>query len=179
MHQTGLSEMDAYALACIEHRVRRLIGNYGFTTSDRDDLVQQLFLEYLKRARQYDTCRSGFKTFVSCLVRNQATSAVRARKRALNRSPDPIAGDSDIDRGEDSDAPAQCIQFWLDVEGALAPFPRILLDTARALCRHTPTQLSRTPGQSRTLVYRRMRRLRAALLAAGIGPTYFAAGGAR
>lgn len=176
MHHNGLSEMDAYALACVEHRVRRLIGNYGFTTNDRDDLVQQLFLEYLERANQYESCRSGFKTFVSCLVRNQATSAVRARKRALCRSEEAIAGDSDINLSEDPTAPKH---FWLDVERALAPFQRVLLDTAHALCRRTPAPLSRAPGQSRTSVYRRMRWLRAALLAADIGPAYFAGGGAR
>jgi len=173
--------MDAYALACIDYRVRRLVGNYGFTTSDRDDLVQQLFLAYLERASQYNTYRSSYKTFVSCLIRNQATSVVRTRKRALDCGANANGGDSDIDVHVDSATPAALdrTQFWLDVEQALAPFPRILLDTARSLCRHTPTQLSRLPGQSRTLVYRRMRRLRAALLAAGIGPAYFMAGGAR
>ena len=62
-------------------------------------------------------------------------------------------------------------QFWLDVERALAPFPSVLLDMARALCWHTPSEMSRVPGQSRTVIYRRMRRLRSALLAAGIGPS--------
>jgi hypothetical protein len=64
-------------------------------------------------------------------------------------------------------------QFWLDVERALAPFPSALLDMARALCWNTPSEMSRVPGQSRTVIYRRMRRLRSALLAAGIGPSYF------
>jgi RNA polymerase sigma-70 factor (ECF subfamily) len=171
----ALSEMDAYALACIEYRVRRLIGNYGFTASDRDDLVQQLFLEYLERAGQYNACRSGFKTFVSCLVRNQATSAVRARKRALGVAMDGLPGDDPIATNVDSTVPPAIERrhFWLDLERALAPFPQNLLDTARALCLHTPTELSRVPGHSRTLVYRRLRRLRVALLAAGIGPGYF------
>lgn len=171
----ALSEMDAYALACIEYRVRKLIGNYGFTASDREDLVQQLFLEYLERAGQYDDCRSGFKTFVSCLVRNQATSAVRARKRALGVAMDGLLGDDHIATNVDSAVPpaVERRHFWLDLERALAPFPRNLLDTARALCLHTPTELSRAPGHSRTLVYRRLRRLRLALLAAGIGPGYF------
>jgi hypothetical protein len=72
-------------------------------------------------------------------------------------------------------------QFWLDVERALAPFPRVLLDMARALCWYTPSEMSRVPGQSRTVIYRRMRRLRSALLAAGIDPTYFSppGGGAK
>lgn len=175
MHQIELSEMDAYALACIEHRVRRLIGNYGFTADDGEDLTQQLFLEYLERAGHYRACRSGFKTFISCLVRNQATSAIRARKRAAGRSREFIV-DEPLVAADHVDSPT-VIQFWLDVERALAPFPRLLLDTARALCCHTPTQLGRTPGQSRTSVYRRMRRLRTALSAADIGPTYFAAGG--
>lgn len=178
MHQIDLSEMDAYALACIDHNVRRLIRNYGFTTDERDDLVQQLFLEYMERASQYDSLRSGVKTFVSCLVRNQAMSAARARKRALRRRQDVITDTSSITASETLDSSAEHLQFWLDVERALAPFPRILLNTARALCQHTPGQLGRTPGQSRNSVYRRMRRVRTAFLAAGIGPTYFA-GGAR
>jgi RNA polymerase sigma-70 factor (ECF subfamily) len=176
----ALSEMDAYALTCIEYRVRRLIGNYGFTASDREDLVQQLFLEYLERASQYNDCRSGFKTFVSCLVRNQTTSVVRARKRALSVDMNGLSGNDDIAIMDSTVPPAaERRHFWLDLESALAPFPRNLLDTARALCLHTPTELSRAPGHSRTLVYRRLRRLRTALLTAGIGPAYFAPGGAR
>ena len=174
--QAALSEMDAYALACIEYRVRRLIGNYGITTGDREDLVQQLFLEYLERAAQYNDCRSGFKTFVSCLVRNQTTSVVRARKRARGVAMNPLSGDDDTTINLDSTVPlaAERSHFWLDLESALAPFPRNLLDTARALCLHTPTELSRVPGYSRTLVYRRLRRLRSVLLSSGIGPNYFA-----
>lgn len=170
----ALSEMDAYALACIEYRVRRLIGNYGFTASDREDLVQQLFLEYLERAGQYNDCRSGFKTFVSCLVRNQTTSVVRARKRAICVAMEELGGDH-IASNADSAGPSAIERrhFWLDLERALAPFPQNLLNTAHALCLHTPTELSRAPGHSRTLVYRRLRRLRVALLAAGIGPGYF------
>lgn len=170
----ALSEMDAYALACIEFRVRKLIGNYGFTTGDREDLVQQLFLEYLERANHYNACRSGFRTFVSCLIRNQVTSVVRARKRAFGVDMNGLSGDDNIAVIDSTVPPAaERRHFWLDIERALAPFPGNLLNTARALCLHTPTELSRAPGHSRTLVYRRLRRLRVALLAAGIGPGYF------
>jgi RNA polymerase sigma-70 factor, ECF subfamily len=74
--KTELSEMDRYAVDCIESRVRYLIGKYGLTTDDRADLVQQLFLEYLERIGDYDPARSTYKTFVACLIRNRVTSLI-------------------------------------------------------------------------------------------------------
>jgi hypothetical protein len=91
----------------------------------------------------------------------------------------PIDDSSATNAGSAAPSAIERRHFWLDLESVLAPFPQNLLDTARALCLHTPTELSRAPGHSRTLVYRRLRRLRTALLAAGIGPAYFAPGGAR
>lgn len=179
INTAAMSEMDAYALSCIQYRVRTLIGNYGFTASDSEDLIQQLFLEYLERAGQFNASRSGFKTFVSCLVRNQAISAVRAKRRALiagENGPsvdDPAA--ADVDPGV---RPAvERREFWLDVERALAPLPAHLLDTARALSQYTPTELSQAQGKSRPAIYRQLRFLRTALLAAGIGPQYFVSPG--
>ena len=67
--------------------------------------------------------------------------------------------------------------FWLDVERALVPLPEVLLETAYALSWYTPTELSRVRGRSRTIIYERIHQIRGALLAAGIGPDYFAAKG--
>jgi hypothetical protein len=43
----------------------------------------------------------------------------------------------------------------------------------------SPTEASETLGTARSVVYDRIAHIRAAFLAAGIGPNYFAAGGAR
>src|SRR5689334_8993009 len=108
--KTELSEMDRYAVDCIESRVRYLIGKYGLTTDDRADLVQQLFLEYLERIGDDDPARSTYKTFVACLIRNRVTSLIRGRRRSLGR--DLYAAMSmercilDADRITNDDAPA-------------------------------------------------------------------------
>jgi DNA-directed RNA polymerase specialized sigma24 family protein len=57
VRQDGLSEIDRYAIRCIECRVRGLIGRYGITPDDREDLIQQLFLAYLERIGGFDPAR--------------------------------------------------------------------------------------------------------------------------
>jgi hypothetical protein len=172
------------ARALARQKASTAIGRCGLTADDRDDVASQLVTRFYLRFRKYDGRRASVRTFASRVMDKELASILRYRMAVCRRQ----HAESGLlsDSGEAADAtsrvllkPAERQEFWIDVERALTPFSHVLLDTARALASHTPSELSRMPGQSRTLVYRRMHRLRSALLAAGIGPDYFSpAGGA-
>ena len=181
--KTELSEMDRYAVDCIESRVRYLIGKYGLTADDRSDLVQQLYLEYLERIGDYDPARSAYKTFVACLIRNRVTSLIRGRKRSLGR--DLYAAMSmercilDADRITNDDAPAshrssRCeanlLALRLDVQRAVQSLPPHLQSVTVHIVASGPTEVAKSLGRSRTRVYQWLGEIRVAFGHAGLAP---------
>lgn len=50
---------DDYATWLIQQKADQLIGRYGFTKSDREDIEQELTLALLERWDQYDPVRGN------------------------------------------------------------------------------------------------------------------------
>jgi RNA polymerase sigma factor (sigma-70 family) len=165
----------------------RAVGRCGLTHHDCDDVAGQLLVTFYVRFDRFDGDRASVRTFASRVMDRELTSILRYRLAGRRRHlAEQISAtelsETDVASLNPGSAPsfAERQHFWLDLDRALAPLPEVLRETARTLCWHTPSELSRVPGQTRTVVYRRIRRLRQALLAAGIGPDYFAtAGGAQ
>src|SRR5262245_46018624 len=57
-----------YAKTFIRLKARRLIGHYGFTQSDRDDIERELMLDLLARLVHFDTEKGRLVTFVRVVV---------------------------------------------------------------------------------------------------------------
>ena len=178
MSTATFEDVFPVARAMARQKASTVVGRCGLTADDRDDVASQLVASFYFRFWKFDIRRASVRTFASRVMDKELASILRYRMAVCRRQDaEPgLAGDS----GEVVDAssqvsvkPAEQQEFWIDVERALSPFPPVLLDTARALSSHTPSELSHVPGHSRTVLYRRMRRLRSALLAAGIGPDYF------
>ncbi len=162
-----------------------IIGHCGLTPDDREDIASQLVATFYARFERFDDRRASVRTFASRLMDKELASILRYRLAGCRRHAEeeewsPESCDVADAGAAGTPTTADRQHFWLDLERALAPLPRVLRETALALCSYTPSELSRLPGQTRTVVYRRIRRLRTALRAAGIGPEYFApTGGAR
>ena len=178
MSNVAFEEVFPIARELARQKALRVIGCCGLAPDDRDDVASHLVATFYCRFGKFDGGRASVRTFASRVMDKELASVLRyrmavRRKHGVEESfPDDA---SEVVDGITDQMPTSIErqQFWLDVERALAPFPSVLLDMARALCWHTPSEMSRVPGQSRTVIYRRMRRLRSALLAAGIGPSYF------
>jgi len=154
---------------------------------EREDVESQLVLTFIARWPKFDSERACIRTFASRVMDNELVSILRYRlagRRGHKVSGGFLRDKYDADFGDGLAGPsitrrrlAEQQHFWLDIERALVPLPEVLLETAYALCSHTPTELSLVLGRSRTIVYERMRGLRKALLAASIGPDYFTTSG--
>lgn len=163
------------------------VGCCGLRYDDCDDVAGQLLVTFCSRLDRFDEERASLRTFAARVMDTELASILRYRLAHRRRylaegtlSCDAAETDAGCLSSGSAPAFSERQHFWLDFERALAPLPEVLRATALALRWHTPSELSRLPGQGRTVVYRRIRRLREALLAAGVGPDYFAsAGGAQ
>lgn len=178
MTSAGFEEALPIAREMARQKALSAIGRCGLTFDDRDDIASQLIVSFCFRFRRFDSNRASVRTFASRVMDKEIVSILRSRLaasrgRLIDGSAHRDAMAPSACTTEQAITPAARQEFWLDVQSALAKCSPVLLDTAVALCSYTPSELSRIPGQSRTVVYRRMRRLRAALLSAGIGPRYF------
>ena len=165
-----------------QRKAVRIIGRAGLTRDDHEDVASHLVAAFYARFERFDSNRASVQTFASRLMDKELSSILRHRLASCRHRAEEEKSLSEC--GEVSDAGSTGApdavdrrHFWIDVERALAPLPVVLRQTALALCSYTPSELSRLPGQTHTVIYRRIRRLRAALLAAGIGPEYFVSTG--
>ncbi len=165
-----------------ERKANAFIRRCRFAMDEREDVQSQLLLSFLSRWPKFDGERACVRTFASRVMDHEIASILRyrfARRRQHILCEASLRDDADS--GNDclsglSTTPrtlAEQQHLWMDVERALVPLPEVLLETAYELCWYTPTELSRVRGRSRTIIYERIRRIREALLAAGIGPDYF------
>jgi len=72
--------LDEYATTLIRLKARQLIGKYGFTRSDREDLEQELTLDLLIRLGRFDPSKGQPATFVRMVVDRRVASLIRERK---------------------------------------------------------------------------------------------------
>ncbi len=168
-----------------QRKAVRIIGRCGLTRDDHEDVASQLVATFYARFDRFDENRASVQTFASRVMDKELNSILRHRLASCRRRTEEVESlpeSGDIPDAGSAGAPDAVDRrhFWIDVERALAPLPAVLRQTALALCSYTPSELSRLPGQTHTVIYRRIRRLRSALVAAGIGPEYFVTtGGAR
>lgn len=187
MHNLAFEEAFPTVRDVARQKALGAVGRCGLTHDDCDDVAGQLLVTFYTRFDRFDVDRASVRTFASRVMDKELNSILRYRLAGRRRH----LGDGSLS-GDVTEIDTECLSsgsappfserqhFWLDFERALAPLPEVLRETALALCWHTPSELSRLPGQGRTVVYRRIRRLREAPLAAGVGPNYFAsAGGAQ
>jgi DNA-directed RNA polymerase specialized sigma24 family protein len=180
-----LSEMDQYALQNIRCRVHELVACQLFREDDREDLEQQLFLEYWKRIGGFKRERGTYKTFINRLIRNRAASlALKAIRAGVGRiasltdddeSECPIeasAGLDDASRG----STAEAVQARLDVEKVLssvAPPVRLLAEEIRTTdFAGVAATIGTKLGLTSRRTYQFREQLRAAFRASGLAPTW-------
>lgn len=75
---------DDYATWLIQQKASHLVGHFGLTKSDREDIEQELMLDLLQRWPNFDPQRARPCTFISKVVEN-AIIAIINRRRAVGR----------------------------------------------------------------------------------------------
>lgn len=167
--------IDPFVMRQAEVRASRLVGNYGFTHDDRDDLRQELLLDYLRRHPRFDPERGNHNGFACGVLRHQAAKLASANKRAA------IVWEQPDDQGEacvrgTTQIEAE-IHLRIDVAMVLSQLPEHLQRLAVQLTEMSPREVSRETGKSRSRIYQWIAELRRAFVAAGITPAILAGRG--
>jgi DNA-directed RNA polymerase specialized sigma24 family protein len=172
----------------VVRRIARLkantaIGQGGLTADDRQDVEAQLLMALCSRVRNFDGGRSSLRTFACRVMDKEVASILRyrlAQRRIQLGRPELLDSDAVPDAAQDiSPSTAERLEFWLDVGKVMKALPVPLRETVLALRCGSPTEASQALGMARSVVYERIAQIRQAFLAAGVGPTYFTAGGGR
>ena len=173
--------VNDYAASLIESKSRFLIGHHGFREDEREDLEQDLLLDYLRRIPKYDPKRAKRSTFIARIVRNKIASIIEARKAAKRSYRTPVYSltgwvkdrtNGFIQRIETVDADnyllrrgrrrqrEEVLDLRIDLDRATDLLTPELRDLCRRLEHQTPTEISRATGVPRGTITDRIRKVR-------------------
>jgi DNA-directed RNA polymerase specialized sigma24 family protein len=155
-----------------DRKANAFVRRCGFPTNDREDVRSQLLLSFLLRWPKFDAGRASVRTFASRVMDKELTSILR-HNLALSRR------EQDLPQPAPTLSAAARAQFRIDVEQALETLPAAIQETALALFWCSTVEAAEELQCSRQIIHLRKRRIRHALVSAGIGPGYFQRGGAR
>jgi len=74
---------DPYVANLIRTKARQLVGQYGLTLSDREDVEQDLKLDLLRRAPNFDGSRAGLRTFATRVIDHAVARMIEYRSAPM------------------------------------------------------------------------------------------------
>ena len=161
------------AIPVVQNLAQRKAGTFvrrrRLAIDECEDIQSHLVLTFIARWPKFDGERASVQTFASRLMDKELTSILRYRLAQIRHPrelPMPCSGP----------AAALIHQFRIDLDRALAPLPEVVRETASALAWYSAVDAAGIVGCSRQMIGKRKHQIREALLAAGIGPNYFAGG---
>ena len=195
-HSTQRPDLDLvlgeYANKLTRHKARQLVGQFGFTRSDRDDLEQELRTHLFQQAARFDPERGSASTFISRVLSRKVVSIIRHRcadQRHCYRvacSLNDLVRDEDdawLERGQTlppdadrrrtaaTDVPSD---LSIDLRQAVDALEPRLQRLWHVLLSNTVTDAARELGVSRLVVYARVQELREHFAAHGLQTYVFA-----
>ncbi|MCX5682319.1 MAG: sigma-70 family RNA polymerase sigma factor [Planctomycetota bacterium] len=168
-------EQDAVLL--IRSKATQLVGQHGFTASDREDIEQELMLDLFQHLPRFNPKRARRKTFINRVVCHTVVRLIRrqdAGRRDHRRNDNSLNEDARLPDGqttggantlnEEANQPG-CTDLAgdllvLDVQAVIALLPEYLRDMAVRLRTQTAAQAAREMGVARSTVYKRILELR-------------------
>ncbi len=156
----------AYPLARRAAQVRAIaaVASGRARAADREDLEQEALLRIWQALPRYDPSKGSLGTFIERVAESRFRSLLRSRRHSVTIEP------LDGMRPASADG-IPMVEFRTDFERLLRLVGGPERRLASLLTVHSASEAGRILGVARSTVYRRIERLRAALLAAGYGPS--------
>jgi RNA polymerase sigma-70 factor (ECF subfamily) len=180
--------LDPGVWKMIRWRSHALVGAYGFTLADREDIQQELVLEVHRRMSRFDPSRSGRRTFIRRVADNRTANLIaeqqascRDYRRCRHSLDEPVGQDRfdqlretmSADEYESRTGRAS-ISWWehselrADVEEAISLLPVELAAIATLLKSVGVVDTARQLGVPRATLYRRIAAIRGVFASAGL-----------
>ncbi len=182
--------VDDYAVRIIKHKARQLVGRYGLTFFDREDLEQELMVDLLQRMRHFNPTKAKKTTFIARIVERHISTLLEARharcrdwrlcRVSLNTPYENDRGDTPrelIDRVDSQGNLGNCEQetrqeaisnLHMDIERVLDTLPEDLRDLCERLRESNMAEIARETGVARTTLYDKLTRIREVFRKAGL-----------
>ena len=164
-HQLGLTDafVDIYPamVRAADVRSARIVRLLSVAALDREDVQQEIFIGVWTALPRFDPTRASLPTFIERVAAAKVASLVR-RTAASSRK-----------KSDDYHAPESVnvfvsMELRLDLHHVLCQLDARDRRVLQLLAEHTPAQIARTIRVSRPAVYRSIRRIRKACMAAGL-----------
>ena len=174
--------IDPYAVGLIRFKARQLVGQAGFTASDREDIEQKLILDLLRRLPKYNPKRAQLNTFIARVVEHKVATLIEAQKagirdyrrcrcslndcfededgRSVERVDTFDQEDYLLRTGAQSRTADELSALAIDVTAVLEGLPPKLCNLCRRLKAQTVTEISRDTGVPRGTIYESIKKLR-------------------
>ncbi|MCP4594528.1 MAG: sigma-70 family RNA polymerase sigma factor, partial [bacterium] len=163
------------ARSTIRRKARQLIGKYGFTRTDCEDLQQGMTLDLLERLPKFDPNKAAHSTFVARVIERKISDLIRYRMQekrdyrreacSVNESVEDGNGGK-VERAQtisqDQQDPrtgkcrrpkAERIDMRLDVSFVISELPAELRLLAERLMAHSIAEVARELGVPRYVIY--------------------------
>ncbi|MBU1319362.1 MAG: sigma-70 family RNA polymerase sigma factor [candidate division Zixibacteria bacterium] len=189
--KSRIEGIDEYATQLVEYKVGELIGRYGFTESDRDDLVQELKLDLLRRLPKFNPARAQRSTFIDRVVNHAIATIIKARTAGLRDyrlcrcSLDDLLEDDEgcsvkrmetfdcedcqLRTGKLSRPVVEMLELSICVQQAMEQLPPDLRELCQRLMNYTVTRISCETGIPRGTIYDLIKKIRTVFKEAGLG----------
>ena len=174
--------IDPYAAGLIRFKTRQLVGQAGFTASDREDIEQELILDLLRRLPKYNPKRAQLNTFIARVVEHRVATLIEAQKagirdyrrcrcslndrfededgRSVERAETFDQEDYLLRTGAQSRPSDELSALAIDVTAVLEGLPPELRNLCRGLKAKPVTEISRDTGVPRGTIYESIKKLR-------------------
>lgn len=168
--------LDEYAMTLIRLKARQLVGHYGFTKSDHEDIQQDLTLDLLLRLHRFDPRKGRPATYLRMIVDRRVASLIRQRtsmSRDYRRAAHSLDELSDETGNGNLTEPAIDDRHQRDLEIDLTEALDALSDDLRVIAEdlrdETLAEVARGHGCSRDVMRRFTEQIRRHLARRGLG----------
>lgn len=160
-------ELDEDVAALIRFKARQLVGKYGFKSTDREDIEQDLTLDYLKREERLDPRRAPRMAFIRIIVNRSAASLIRKRtcasrdfRRSIQTSAGVAGNEHSTREVADISQVAHVRDLQLDLADAMDTLETDLREVAKLLTENRQAEVARQRNCSRDEMLRIIKRIR-------------------
>ena len=134
----------------------------GLPNDEQKDLEQGALLEILRKLGTFDSSRASLKTFLERVVASYIASFLRRRRAAKRQA---IGAELVADRVHPQ---LEAVHLRIDISRLLAKLPPRQRGIGLMLAYHSPVEVSRRTGMSRSKIYRTIGELRLVFIEAGL-----------
>ncbi|TWU61944.1 sigma-70 family RNA polymerase sigma factor [Crateriforma conspicua] len=191
---------DTFTRRLVQRKANQLIGKYGYTEIDRDDLQQDMYLRVLQSLRSYDPDEGHQNKFITAVVERYVANIVRDRCAEKRCDADTVllstplsqadgesirvthtlsGSSNDRHTGRSRRTDTEISQLRLDIQAVIDELPADWQQIVELRKSFSITEIAEQIGVARTTISARFQKIRERFAEAGLADYFQATSSAR